>query len=149
MSREHNQSNPPEGAGVFVTTHWQTVVDAGEGVSPAAVAALERLCHAYWYPIYTYVRRHGYDVHTAQDLTQEFFSRLLARNYFHGLDRQRGRFRSWLLASLEHFLAKEWRDANRLKRGGGAKILSLDGLDPEERYRHEPVDKLTADGIYE
>jgi RNA polymerase sigma-70 factor (ECF subfamily) len=114
------------GAGQFTTTHWSVVLAAGQEPSPEAAQALADLCHAYWYPLYTYVRRKGYDVADAQDLTQEFFARLLERNYLGSADRRKGKFRSFLLASLEHFLAKEWVRAHRLKRGGGLAPVSLD-----------------------
>lgn len=134
---------------VFATTHWSAVQAAGDSDSPEARAALSELCTTYWYPLYAYVRRQGYDEHQAKDLTQEFFARLLARNYFKSLSRERGRFRSWLLASMEHFLAKEWRDANRLKRGGGVTMVSLDDEQAEDRYRREPVENMTAAILYE
>lgn len=133
----------------FTTTHWSVVLAARDDTSPAADDALARLCHGYWYPLYAYVRRKGYAVEDAQDLTQEFFARLLAKNYLGTVDRQKGKFRSFLLASLEHFLAKEWTRAHRLKRGGQQIILSWDGCDPEERYRLEPPDDRTAERTYE
>lgn len=132
-----------------MTTHWSVVQAAGEEESASGDAALAELCGTYWYPIYVYVRRQGYDEHEAKDLTQEFFSRLLARNQFKLLDRRRGRFRAWLLASLEHFLAKQWRDASRQKRGGGKAMISLDDEKAEERYRLEPGDPMDAGMLYE
>jgi RNA polymerase sigma-70 factor (ECF subfamily) len=137
------------GAGQFRTTHWSIVLAAAEASSAEADQALAELCRVYWYPLYAYVRRKGYLVEDAQDLTQEFFSRLLGRNYLSSVDRQKGKFRSFLLASLEHFLAKEWTRANRLKRGGGQTIIAWDGCDPEERYRLEPSDDWSAERIYE
>ncbi len=134
---------------VFATTHWSMVLCAGEESSPVSEEALARLCQTYWYPLYAYVRRQGYGPHEAQDLTQEFFTRLLARNYLKSLDRQKGRFRSFLLAAMEHFLAKEWRDARRLKRGGGRPILSLEEQDVESRYLIEPAEEMTAERIFE
>jgi RNA polymerase sigma-70 factor (ECF subfamily) len=133
----------------FVTTHWSAVVSAGQEDAPAAQAALEGLCRAYWFPLYAYVRRKGYGVADAQDLTQEFFARFLERRYFGMADRQKGKFRSFLLASLEHFLAKEWTRAHRLKRGGGQTIIAWDACDPEQRYQLEPADDWTAERIYE
>ena len=96
------------GAGVFATTHWSLVLVAADERSPRAADALESLCRAYWYPLYVYVRRKGYSAADAQDLTQEFFSRLLSKDYLSIADRNRGKFRSFLLGSLEHFLAREW-----------------------------------------
>src|SRR5262245_13937654 len=115
-------SDPPDTGDWFTNTHWTTVRSAGA----SAAEALEKLCRAYWPPLYAYVRRKGFDEHAAQDLTQEFFARLLARNDFAGLEPARGRFRAFLLASMNHFLANEWRKAGALKRGDGAVPLSLD-----------------------
>ena len=137
------------GAGQFTATHWSVVLAAGQEPSPEAARALAELCRTYWYPLYAYVRRKGYDVADAQDLTQEFFARFLEKHCFASADRQKGKFRSFLLASLEHFLAKEWTRANRLKRGGGQSILAWDGCDPQERYRLEPPDEWSAERIYE
>jgi RNA polymerase sigma factor (sigma-70 family) len=143
------QSGKAQPVALFTTTHWSVVLEAGDSESPEADYAISQLCRVYWYPLYAYVRRQGYEVHQAQDLTQEFFAHLLANRCFRGLDRKRGRFRSWLLASLENFLAKEWRDAHRLKRGGHATFLSLDAMEPEQRYQLEPVDNVSADRVYE
>jgi RNA polymerase sigma factor (sigma-70 family) len=141
----------PEQAGAreFRTTHWSVVLTAGQSASPQAAAALEQLCRAYWYPLYAYVRRKGYEVADAQDLTQEFFARLIEKHDLGAVDRRKGKFRSFLLASLEHFLAKEWTRAHRLKRGGGKTIISWDGCDPEEQYKLEPCGELSAERIYE
>ena len=133
----------------FVTTHWSVVLAAGRDSSPAATDALEQLCRAYWYPLYAYVRRKGYDADDAQDLTQEFFARLLARNYLSVADRHKGKFRSFLLGSLEHFLAREWTKAHAQKRGGGKTVLSLDETDAENRYLLEPAHELTAEKIFD
>src|SRR5262245_37919857 len=103
----------------FVTTHWSVIQTAGQGPSAEADAALERLCRTYWWPLYAFIRRRGYGPHDAQDLTQEFFARLLAKDFLRGVDRSKGKFRSFLLAALEHFLANEWRRARAQKRGGG------------------------------
>jgi RNA polymerase sigma-70 factor (ECF subfamily) len=125
------------------------VLTAGEAASPQAAVALEELCRAYWYPLYAYVRRKGYDVADAQDLTQEFFARLLQKHFLGSVDRRKGKFRSFLLAALEHFLAKEWTRAHRLKRGGGQTLIAWEGCDPEERYQLEPSEGRTAERIYE
>ncbi len=101
--------NSEAGRAVFATTHWSVVVEAGLNNSPQAFEAMTELCRAYWYPLYAHVRRKGYPAPDAQDLTQEFFARLLARNYPTVADRQKGKFRSFLLGTFEHFLAKEWR----------------------------------------
>jgi RNA polymerase sigma-70 factor (ECF subfamily) len=133
----------------FATTHWSVVVAASLAESPEAAEALEQLCRIYWYPLYVYVRRRGYDVHTAQDLVQSFFARLLAKDYLQCADRTRGKFRAFLLTSLQRFLADEWDHARRLKRGGGQAPISLDGLSAEERYKLEPVDPFDAGRLYD
>ncbi len=146
---ERAEVNRPQPAvGVFATTHWSAVLAAGGASSPGSQEALEKLCRAYWYPLYAYVRRKGYDAHDAEDLTQEFFARLLARNFLRVADRSKGKFRSFLLGSLEHFLAREWTKSHAQKRGGGRAILSLDETDAEDRYRLEPAHELTAEKIY-
>ncbi len=134
---------------LFTTTHWSVVLAAGQSESPQAAQALETLCRTYWYPLYAYVRREGYDATDAQDLTQEFFARLLAKNYLAQVERQKGKFRSFLLAALRHFLADQRDRARAVKRGGGADCLSLDAQTAEERYRLEPVDRMDAERIYE
>jgi RNA polymerase sigma-70 factor (ECF subfamily) len=133
----------------FQTTHWSVVLAATREPSPEATEALAKLCQTYWYPLYAYVRRKGYEVADAQDLTQGFFARVLEKNYMGVVDRRKGKFRSFLLASLEHFLAKEWTRAHRLKRGGGQTIIAWDGCDPEERYRLEPAEQATAEHVFE
>src|SRR5262249_60182697 len=107
----------------FATTHWTVVMEAGREESPRSSQALEQLCRTYWYPLYAYVRRKGHAPDDAQDLTQEFFARLLRGNFLHIVERRKGKFRSFLVASLENFLVKEWTRANRHKRGGGQAIL--------------------------
>lgn len=149
MATETCSLSPADTSRQFVATHWSVVLAAGGEPSPEAEAALSELCRAYWPPLYAYVRRKGYDVADAQDLTQEFFARLLARRDLSTVDRRRGKFRSFLLASLEHFLAKEWTRAHRLKRGGGQTFIAWDGCNPEERYQLEPPDHWTAERIYE
>jgi len=146
---DFNLVSTGNGAGQFTATHWSVVLAAAQESSPEAARALAELCRTYWYPLYAYVRRKGYDVADAQDLTQEFFARVLEKQYFGSVDRRKGRFRSFLLASLEHFLAKEWARAHRLKRGGGQTFIAWDGCDPQERYRLEPPDDWTAERIYE
>lgn len=148
MKDEPSSSTPPS-AGVFATTRWTVVMAAGATDSPRACAALETLCTNYWYPLYAYVRRQGHGPHDAQDLTQAFFARLLEKNYLADVQREKGRFRSFLLASLKHFLANEWDRERALKRGGGRKLIALDDDSAESRYRLEPKDDLSADKIYE
>jgi len=145
--------SPSEGErplrGQFTTTHWSVVVEAGQHDSPTAAQALEQLCKKYWYPLYVYVRRKGYSVHEAEDLTQEFFAKLLTKKYLTVADRNRGKFRSFLLGSLEHFLAREWNRSHAQKRGGGWILVSPDGLKPEDRYRLEGTDALTPERIFD
>jgi RNA polymerase sigma factor (sigma-70 family) len=133
----------------FRTTHWSIVLAAGRRSTAGASDALAALCRTYWYPLYAYVRRQGHSPDDAQDLTQDFFARLLEKNIAARADRTRGKFRSFLLASLNHFLANEWRSAGARKRGGGRVVLSLDLAAGEGRYRLEPVHELTAEKLYQ
>ena len=133
------------GPRVFATTRWSVVLAAGERESAPGQQALETLCRTYWYPIYVYVRRKGYGPEEAQDLTQEFFAQLIAKNHFRLADRDKGRFRTFLLTMLDHFLAREWNRAHRQKRGGQFAFVSLDQPTPEERYRLEPADNETPE----
>jgi RNA polymerase sigma-70 factor (ECF subfamily) len=125
------------------------VLAAGNTKSPESKEALERLCRTYWYPLYAYTRRKGHSADDAKDLTQEFFARLLTRNYLSVADRNRGKFRSFLLGSLEHFLAREWTRAHAQKRGGGHSHFSLDELDGENRYLLEPAHDLTPKKMFD
>jgi RNA polymerase sigma-70 factor (ECF subfamily) len=131
--------------GLFVTTHWSVVLQAGGSESAQAQQALEKLCTAYWYPLYAYVRRQGRSPEDAQDLTQEFFARLLEQKKLRLADRNRGRFRTFLLTSLKHFLINEWKEANRQKRGGGRQLISLNAEETETRFRAEPADNRSPD----
>jgi RNA polymerase sigma-70 factor (ECF subfamily) len=138
-----------DAASQFTTTHWSVVLAAGDTASLQADVALAELCRTYWYPLYAFVRRKGHRPHDAQDLTQAFFARLLEKNYVAQADRERGRFRTYLLAALTHFLADEWDKSRRLKRGGGREIISFDAASAEGRYRLEPVDQFDAAKLYE
>jgi RNA polymerase sigma factor (sigma-70 family) len=133
----------------FSTTHWSVVLAAGRGNAPEAVQALERLCSAYWYPLYAYVRRQGHAPHDAQDMVQDFFAHFLEHNYFRLADRTRGRFRTFLLTSLQHFLVNEWRKTNRARRGGSQRILSLDEAMGESRFAGEPAVEQPPDSLYD
>ena len=137
------------GNAVFASTHWSVVLEASQQDSRHALEAMTQLCETYWYPLYAYVRRKGYTPHDAQDLTQKFFARLLAGNILGGLNRQKGKFRSFLLGALEHFLAREWRYAHAQKRGGGNTLFSLDAVDAEERYLLEPAHDLSPEKIFD
>src|SRR5262247_138264 len=134
---------------VFATTHWSVVLAAGEADTPQSSAALEKLCRTYWYPLYAHIRRRGYSEEEAKDLTQELFQRLLERQFLCGLLREGGRFRSFLLTALHHFLAEHWQRSRAQKRGGGQPIVSIDAQTAEERYRLEPRDERTPERIYE
>ncbi len=133
----------------FVTTHWSVVLAVREGDSTEADVALDRLCHAYWWPLYAFARRRGYAVHDAQDLIQEFFTRLLARDFLSAVDRSKGKFRSFLLAALEHFLAKEWRRSQTQKRGGKFTFVSLDDGSAETQFLQVPSADLPPEKLFE
>jgi RNA polymerase sigma factor (sigma-70 family) len=150
MSDQQERQNAfPAERGVFATTHWSIVLAAGEPNSTRAAQALEQLCRTYWYPLYAYVRRRGYDVPDAQDLTQAFFARLLERNILAGLTPAGAKFRSFLLTALKNFLAHEWEKERASKRGGGAPVFSLDEFDSENRYAQEPADAVTPDVLFD
>ena len=120
---------------------------SAQGDGSGAHESLSNLCNVYWYPLYAFVRRQGVSEHDAQDLTQEFFARLLAKGWLGGVDRERGRFRSWLLASMKHFLANEWDRAQAIKRGGQATLISFDDDSAEARYGREP--SVSADSLFD
>lgn len=134
---------------VFETTAWAVVLNAGHSSAPGADSALAKLCQDYWLPLYAFLRRSGYSPHDAQELTQEFFARLLEKKQLRLADPARGKFRSFLLGTLKHFLSDERKRANAQKRGGGRELLSLDAAFAEEQYRVEPADDLTPDKIYD
>jgi len=133
----------------FTTTHWTVVLAAGGQPSTEAFEALDSLCRAYWFPLYAYVRRRGWSPEDAADLTQGFFARFLKKNYLKGLDPGRGKFRAFLLASMNHFLSDHRDHETRKKRGGREELLSLDAERAEARYRSEPATDLSPDEIYE
>jgi DNA-directed RNA polymerase specialized sigma24 family protein len=133
----------------FTTTHWSLILNAQDTSSPLAAAALEKLCRAYWYPLYIFVRRQGEDEESAKDLTQGFFARLLEKHYLAQVQREKGKFRSFLLAALKHFLADERDKARAQKRGGRQTFVSLDDSTGEERYRLEPVEAMDAEKLFE
>ena len=111
--------------------------------------ALATLCHAYWYPLFAFVRRQGLSTHEAEDVTQGFFAPLLGKDALAHVDRAKGRFRTFLLASLKHFLADERDRANAMKRGGGLPVISLDACEAEERYALEPRNELSPDKLFD
>lgn len=144
-------SSTPRGtaAARFATTHWSLVVQAGRSSRGQSRQALESLCETYWPPLYAHLRRSGYDPQTAQDLTQAFFARLLEKRAIPRADRQRGRFRSFLLASLRNFLSNERDYRSARRRGGGRRIFSIDLDSGEDRYCTEPSCQLTPDRAFE
>lgn len=136
-------------ARMFVTTHWSVVLTAGRSDTTRARDALAKLCQTYWYPLYAYVRRRGHSPEDAQDLTQEFFARLLEKNWVTNADQTRGRFRSFLLSAMNHFLADEWDKARAQKRGGGVPLVPLQLDTAETRYGREPADNTTPEHSFE
>jgi RNA polymerase sigma factor (sigma-70 family) len=125
------------------------VLAAGRRSSPDSEKALAALCRIYWYPLYAYIRHHGAEVHHAQDLTQDFFARLLEKNILAVAQPERGRFRTFLLSTLKNFLCNEYDKARAKKRGGDRLVLSLDFEAGESRYRMEPAHTLTAERLFE
>ncbi len=148
--RDHSADAPVRpGPRRFATTRWSQVIAAGQAQTAASREALASLCESYWYPLYAYVRRWGHGPDDAQDLTQEFFARLLEKRYLRDADPARGRFRSFLLASLKHFLSNERDKASAVKRGGRATIVPLEIETAEGMYRLEPPDAETPEKVFE
>jgi len=133
----------------FTTTHWSQVLNARDPASPQAAESLEKLCRTYWYPLYAYARRQGEGKESAEDLAQGFFARFLGKNYLAQVQREKGKFRSFLLASFKHFLADEWDKARAQKRGGGQTLVWLDDSTAENRYRLEPEEAMTPEKLFE
>jgi RNA polymerase sigma-70 factor (ECF subfamily) len=149
MSANAHASDERAAAARFATTRWSLVVSAaGSADEPAARDALATLCRAYWYPLYAFLRRQGTPPDDAQDLVQAFFVEVLEKDRLAAADRERGKFRSFLLASLKHFQANEWRRATAQKRGGNAAAVSLDLEAGERRFSLEPAHELTAERIF-
>ena len=134
----------PSKASRFGTTQWSMVLKAGEGADEALI----KLCRIYWPPLYAYIRRRGHAVHEAQDLTQSFFAHILEHRALRAVAPSKGRFRSFLLVSLKHFLDNEWHKAHTLKRGGRHAFISWDDLKPEDRESLEPCDHMTPERIF-
>src|SRR5678815_4295480 len=146
MNSPSSSSDEPR---LFPRTRWSLVLAATQRDSTESAAALEAVCSAYWLPLYAYVRRSGQSPHDAQDLTQEFFARLLEKKYLRLADPDRGKFRAFLLKSLKHFLVNEWEKARSQKRGGGQVMIPVDVHTAETRYAAEPTQELTLDEVYE
>lgn len=150
MKPEHDTNlRDSKPVNAFTTTHWSVVLAAQQASAPERNIALERLCLTYWRPLYAYVRRRGYAIHDAQDLTQEFFARFLAKDFIGAVDRSKGRFRSFLLAAMEHFLASEWRRENAQKRGGGCTFVSFDVPADDSKFLQLPADNLTPEQTFD
>ena len=147
MEREHGR--PAEGAASFHTTRWTIVMNAAQSQAPGGEFALARLCQTYWYPLYMFARRRGHSPDDAQDLTQSFFLHLLEQRALAGVDRLKGKFRSFLLASFQNHLSDQVDRARRLKRGGDKEFIELDAEEAEERYRLEPAEYLTAEKLFD
>ncbi len=133
----------------FMTTRWSVVLTAADRTAPDYDEAMAYLCRNYWYPLYAYVRRRGNSAHETEELTQEFFSRLIEKEFIRDTNPEKGRFRAFLLVCLKRFLANEWDRARAEKRGGKKSIFSIDFRDADERYRREPVHGLTPERIFE
>jgi RNA polymerase sigma-70 factor (ECF subfamily) len=149
VPHDASSPGPPAGAGSFATTQWSLIVAARDRAAPQAAQALAELCRAYWYPLYAYIRRQVPTAEQAEDLTQEFFARLLSQDFLRTVDRARGKFRAFLLACCKHFLANERDRAGAMKRGGDCSMLSLDFQSAADRYCREPADTLTAEKLFE
>jgi RNA polymerase sigma-70 factor (ECF subfamily) len=146
---DSGSNNAPAAAGEFTTTHWSVVLSAGDAESPLALEALEQLCQSYWYPLYVYVRRQGFMPPEAQDLTQGFFHQLIEKTFLKDVDPSKGRFRSFLLAAIKHFIFNARKHERRLKRGGGQIVVPLDPNDAEARYLSEPAVDATPDRAFD
>jgi RNA polymerase sigma factor (sigma-70 family) len=147
VEREHGR--PAEGAASFHTTRWTIVMNAAQSQAPGGEFALAQLCRTYWYPLYMFARRRGHPPDDAQDLTQGFFLHLLEQRALAGVDRLKGKFRSFLLASFQNHLSDQVDRARRIKRGGGKEFVELDAEEAEERYCLEPVESLTAEKMFD
>ena len=147
MERDHGP--PAEGAASFHTTRWTIVMRAAQSQAQGGQSALAQLCRNYWYPLYMFARRRGHSPDDAQDLTQGFFLHLLEQRALAGVDRLKGKFRSFLLASFQNHLSDQVDRARRFKRGGDKEFVQLDAEEAEERYRLEPVERLTAENMFD
>ncbi|HWB58317.1 MAG TPA: sigma-70 family RNA polymerase sigma factor [Chthoniobacteraceae bacterium] len=147
-SKPPSESPEANAQPLFVTTRWSVVLRAGRSDTTRAQAALAELCQAYWYPLYAYARRHGFDPHDAEDATQGFFEKLLKLRSLAGVEQAKGRFRAFMLASMKNYLADERDHASAQKRNR-ARTISLDAQAAEERYQFEPVERVTPEQLFE
>jgi RNA polymerase sigma factor (sigma-70 family) len=143
------ESRENDRAGQFRTTHWSVVLRSAQTQVPGSRTALAELCQLYWYPLYAFVRRRGYSPEDAQDLTQGFFLSLLERKSLRQVSPEKGKFRSFLLASLKNYLSDAFDRDNSAKRGGQFQFVALDFEDGEERYHGEQVDSLSPEKIFD
>ena len=156
MTKGGQEGNDPQLTGVgldhwgdaFPSTHW-SIVFQGPGEESATRRMLERLCGRYWYPMYAYLRKRGYSSHDAQDFTQGFFAKLLEGDGLAGADRGRGKFRSYMIGAMKHYLSQQRERASAQKRGGGSRILSIDQELAEKRFLNEPVDDLSPERLFD
>ena len=146
---ERREQTSSESRGWFATTHWSVVLAARDTKSSEAADALAQLCQSYWYPLYAYVRRRGHEPEDAQDLTQEFFARLLEKDFLKAVQQERGRFRWFLLSALKRFLINEWNREHAAKRGGTHTLISLDAETAEGRYHLEISDETTPEKLFD
>jgi RNA polymerase sigma factor (sigma-70 family) len=149
LTSEHSSEPSSAPRDIFATTHWTVVLAAGQRQTTQSDHALEELCRTYWFPLYAYVRRRGQTKADAEDLVQAFFARFLAKNYLAGLSAERGRFRAFLLASLKNFLTNEWKKSQRLKRGGGDTVLSLDWETADSKFQIAAVNEPSPDRAFD
>lgn len=149
MCAQTGSSAPVGPQAAFNTTHWSVVLAVTQGGGSRAREALARLCQTYWYPLYAYVRRRGNSAHDAQDLTQEFFVRLLEREFLACATPKLGKFRTFILTAMKHFLTSKWRQGRAQKRGGGRELLSLDWAAAEEWFDLEPATHCSPDKLFE
>ena len=137
------------GGARFDTTHWSVVLAAGDDGTAGSRRALATLCETYWYPLYAYLRRQGHSAEDAQDLTQGFFQQVLEKGTVEQANPDRGRFRSFLLTSLKHYVTNEWDKQRARKRGGGTPHVSLELENAEGRYQLEPPDDTTPEKVFD
>ena len=149
MEMETTSQPGAKQGGNFEETHWSLILAAGQQDSPRAHAALTKLCENYWYPLYAFIRRRGHDSESAKDLTQEFFSRLIEKEYVRVADPQRGRFRTFLLTCVERFLNGERQKQLTIKRGGQYTFVSVDEMQAEGWYEAEAAESLTPEKLYD
>jgi RNA polymerase sigma-70 factor (ECF subfamily) len=149
LTSEHSTPASTAPGDIFTTTHWTVVLAAGRRHTPQSDGALEELCRTYWFPLYAYVRRRGYNREDAEDSVQAFFARFLEKNYLAGLSAERGRFRAFLLASLKHFLINEWKKSRRQKRGGGETLLSLDWQTADTQFQVAATNEPSPDRAFD